>query len=438
MSKKRKLEEFNKENDDDFKGEPPSKKVKTDDNESKNERNILEQSIIDLKDGDNITMDKIKSLFSINTSNFKNRYDVYLHFCNLSLTLIRDLLLIVRNKNKNKLKMYQFVEFEFYCLDYNSHKDVFAHCDDLQLKTCSSWYFHRSGNNSAHGWKFMNDKENDQENANWTNPRPRAAFRSGTFKGLDITFGEENKHFGGILIRSIRELKENPIASTSSMLSPGDIIEGPCNTVNKILKDSGFEKIDHLTTANNFNLSIFGDGNNPIHVDLAKKYKIKQVAPIKKVEETEEDKLNGNNINYNKYFYNSPRVGLTMKNEKSLNGKELEIFQNIKVDYIMAPYRTIRRDCLSKLKKYKALIALSIVYNKYYYNKLNKIENESKHVQFQKAVDLGPFKHSKLQGLVKQYHIGQKNKETTIKDASSSKWKTNSNELCKLFGATGK
>ncbi len=54
----------------------------------------------------------------------------------------------------------------------------------------------------------MNEFNNNKNsNKKWVNPRPNVSYRSGTFKGLDITFGERDKLFGGILIRSIRELK---------------------------------------------------------------------------------------------------------------------------------------------------------------------------------------------------------------------------------------
>eukprot|EP01084_Bolivina_argentea_P291423 500862_1 len=73
----------------------------------------------------------LKRLFAIDTTQFTTRYDVFEHFRNLSFTLINDLVLILKsntsNKNNNrnnKSKIYQFVEFEFYCLDSNTHKDV--------------------------------------------------------------------------------------------------------------------------------------------------------------------------------------------------------------------------------------------------------------------------------------------------------------------------
>ena len=51
------------------------------------------------------------------------------------------------------------------------------------------------------------------------------SFKCGTYKGMDLTFGCKQKNiFGGILIRSIMDLKD------------GKYIEGPCNSVSKLLE----------------------------------------------------------------------------------------------------------------------------------------------------------------------------------------------------------
>ena len=76
-----------------------------------------------------------------------------------------------------------------------SHQDVYPHCDELQ-KTHAHWYFHRSGD----------------------------SYRSGTYKGLDITFGGDDS-FGGFLIRGM-----------VSLAPPTDFLDGPCLCVDRILK----------------------------------------------------------------------------------------------------------------------------------------------------------------------------------------------------------
>eukprot|EP01084_Bolivina_argentea_P137379 241931_1 len=391
----------------------PSKKVKIDSNHNQNHvgRTLLEQSTNDLKDASNVTLDQIKNLFGINTKEFDNRYQVYQHFRNLSLILTRDLVLILPSKNK----LFQFVEFEFYCIDGAHHNDVFAHCDDIQLATNASWYFHRSGNASAAGYKYMTD--NKTHNKGWINPKPNAKYRNGTFKGCDITFGADNVHFGGILIRSMRELKPLNRAFSNDnsgcvVYSPAsDIIEGPCRCVDYILKQSGFDSLNALTASKQFNLSIFGDDSNVMYVDLAKKYKIKSLAPRR----VYKGHTNDDSIDYDQYFGSSPRVGLTLKKEKSLKGKELAQFQTIKKDFVMAPYRFIRRSCLPKIKKYKACIALSLMCRDYYYNKLHGQGDASWKPCSENASML--YNQKQLQNLIKQCSDGQENSANTIKDA---------------------
>src|SRR4051812_21703267 len=66
-------------------------------------------------------------------------------------------------------KPHRLTEVEAY---YNGegHADPFAHCDPVQVQ-CGRWYFHRT-----HG-----------------------VYRSGSFKGLDLSFGDGSSH-GGILL----------------------------------------------------------------------------------------------------------------------------------------------------------------------------------------------------------------------------------------------
>src|SRR5262249_36534114 len=67
---------------------------------------------------------------------------------------------------------HRFVEVEFsYCGD--GHGDPFTHRDPLQLES-GRWYFHKTA----------------------------GVYRSGSFKGFDLTFGGGGAH-GGVLIRGI-------------------------------------------------------------------------------------------------------------------------------------------------------------------------------------------------------------------------------------------
>jgi 3-methyladenine DNA glycosylase Mpg len=96
---------------------------------------------------------------------------------------------------------YRICEIEFYVRN-EGHDDEYTHQDEYQ-KTYGKWYFHRtkSGN-----------------------------YKGGAYKGVDLTFGNEDTYFG-VLIRSIY--------STDG----GEFIEGPCRCVNTILELNGCKNV---------------------------------------------------------------------------------------------------------------------------------------------------------------------------------------------------
>ena len=99
----------------------------------------------------------------------------------------------------------RMTEVEFY---YHgpTHPDWFTHRDPLQT-SCGRWYFHRSG----------------------------SGFRGGSFKGLDLTFGDSETH-GGMLIRGLE-------------LADGSLISGPCLCVNHLMHQLGFTSVAELHAA---------------------------------------------------------------------------------------------------------------------------------------------------------------------------------------------
>ena len=121
--------------------------------------------------------------------------------------------------NKSK---YRLIEIEFY-LKCNGHSDPYTHCDPDQL-LMRSFYFH----------KFKT-----------------GTYKAGTFKGLDLTFGDANTDsYFGILIRSVQKISKNS----------DNIIEGPCNTVNAFLKEYDCSSIMEFTKGKNLN--IFSNKHN--------------------------------------------------------------------------------------------------------------------------------------------------------------------------------
>jgi hypothetical protein len=88
------------------------------------------------------------------------------------------------------------------------HEDPFAHRDPVQL-TPGRWYFHRTG----------------------------GAYRGGSFKGLDVAFGDAvTNAFGGMLIRGVE-------------LADGTLIDGPSLTVDCLLKLTGCRTAAELDAA---------------------------------------------------------------------------------------------------------------------------------------------------------------------------------------------
>lgn len=134
--------------------------------------------------------------------------DVNQYFASFANYILNKTVIICNNVN------LRICEIEFY-LKSDDHKDPYVH-DLAEQHTYSNWYFHRYNNGT---------------------------YKNGTFKGLDITFGDKSKAFG-ILIRSIY----HPIDK---------IIEGPCKTVNKLLEL--FEVKSIMDFTDNKTMSIFND-----------------------------------------------------------------------------------------------------------------------------------------------------------------------------------
>ncbi len=180
---------------------------------------------------------------------------------------------------------YKICELEYYNFS-ESHQDLYVHCDKEQLSN-ETFYFHR-----IHG----------------------KGFKEGTFKGMDITFGNlERKEYGGLLVRSIMNIDS------------GKIIEGPCLVVQEILKAFRYNKVIDFYedyTSKNPGLNIYNK-NSELWIEYVE---------------------NKDKINY------SPRVGLKFKGR---NIYEL----SKKIHYVMKPYRATTIP--NKLKKQKVTIHLA-------------------------------------------------------------------------------
>jgi hypothetical protein len=106
---------------------------------------------------------------------------------------------LVANKRR-----YRLLEIEFYFTS-STHNDPFTHGHEIQSKL-GNWYFHRHG----------------------------SQYRGGTYKGLDISIGNNPDERGGILFRAVEAM------------DTGDVICGPSLTVDHLLAQCQSESIREL------------------------------------------------------------------------------------------------------------------------------------------------------------------------------------------------
>ncbi len=173
---------------------------------------------------------------------------------------------------------YRLVEVEFYYWS-DAHPDPFTHRDPIQFQI-GHWYFHRS----------------------------RGSYRSGSFKGVDLTFGDRASS-GGILIRGL----ETP---------DGTLIDGPSLCVDHLLDATGAEDVSTLDRTIATRLA--WDEKNPLLLH-----------------QTEE--------NEGRPIYRSARVGLFLKR----GGSRTESTR-----FLMRPYRYLTEPRRTKKGKLHVVLAL--------------------------------------------------------------------------------
>ena len=100
---------------------------------------------------------------------------------------------------------HRLVEVEAY-YHTEDHPDPFAHCDPVQLES-GRWYFHKT----------------------------RGTYRSGSFKGVDLTFGDGTAH-GGFLFRGLET-------------ADGTLVDGPSLLVDHLLETCGKRDVASLDLA---------------------------------------------------------------------------------------------------------------------------------------------------------------------------------------------
>lgn len=137
--------------------------------------------------------------------NLLRSFEVECHdFPDIAHYLLNQVKLVVANEHE-----YRIVELEFY-LHSDDHPDRYTHQHHEQMRW-NRWYFHR------------------------VTTKPQSGYKGGTFKGLDLTLGY-NGSYCGVLIRAIQPL-----------VTGSPLVNGPCNTVNRILADCEVNSICELT-----------------------------------------------------------------------------------------------------------------------------------------------------------------------------------------------
>jgi hypothetical protein len=163
---------------------------------------------------------------------------------------------------------HRFVEVEFYyCGD--GHADPFTHKDPLQRES-GRWYFHKTA----------------------------GVYRSGSFKGFDLTFGGDGA-YGGVLIRGI----EAP---------DGEIVDGPSLCVDYLLARTAKPHVAALDDA--IDGRVAWDSNSPLFLDEA----------------AEEDRP----------LLRTARVGLSLK--KAKGSQEMPRYVMRRYRYLSEPRRTAK------------------------------------------------------------------------------------------------
>jgi hypothetical protein len=171
---------------------------------------------------------------------------------------------------------HRLAEIEFY-LYSPEHPDVFSHREPIQHHA-GRWYFHRT-----HG-----------------------VYRGGSFKGIDVSFGNL-RSFGGILFRSIETPEQV-------------LINGPSLIVDHLLDLTGAESVGQLDMAIRGRLA--WDETNLLYLEWFD-------PPIERE------------------VFHSARVGLSLKRTKSPEA----------TDFIMRPYRYLTEP--RRIAKGKALLVLA-------------------------------------------------------------------------------
>ncbi|KAF8178031.1 hypothetical protein BJ912DRAFT_1063371 [Pholiota molesta] len=147
-------------------------------------------------------------------------------FDRIAKALMHEFRLVVRRENAQEMEL-EILEAELYLQIAECHEDPFTHGSEEQ-RVSGRWYFHRAPQRS---------RDSTRSSTSLT------MYRNGSRKGMDLTFGgppqltsgnSDRLLRGGILLRSVRQVKS------------GKVTSGPSLLVDLILSASGSEGIEDL------------------------------------------------------------------------------------------------------------------------------------------------------------------------------------------------
>ncbi|TNV77148.1 hypothetical protein FGO68_gene12280 [Halteria grandinella] len=161
---------------------------------------------------------KFQSLLKFDQSKMKTKADYKTQFDKIAYNIMSKQVLTV-----NYVHKFRINEVEFYYGDH-IHKDDFS-LDHPLLRENSTWFFLRYSNGT---------------------------YVSGSYKGLNISFGKGDKAYGGILLRAMSDMKNQ-------------LIEGPSKLADELIRLNYVDeanpekspKVEHLVEQKDFSLDIF-------------------------------------------------------------------------------------------------------------------------------------------------------------------------------------
>lgn len=185
-------------------------------------------------------------------------------------------------------KKFRIIECEGY-LYSPEHPDLFVHKNEMQ-KSFNMFYFHRASKSAT------------------------GKYKSGTFKGVDITFSEHPGEYAGLLIRSICLINDaGESINGEDFPLANKKIEGSCNVVDRILKELNADKIDDIVRHDDIDSPVLNIFDHAGGIWIEEDFQISRSENLP--QSSIENRFQSSTENDSRLIIQSPRVGLTYKSK---------------------------------------------------------------------------------------------------------------------------